>query len=59
MSKHPNRSWSIILQQAWMVRLRDKIKSQNGNPRQDDKKAELCKLLNKNGEMLVWFLMQV
>ena len=49
MSKHPNRSWSIILQQAWMVRLRDKIKSQNGNSRQDDKKAELCKLLNKTG----------
>ena len=27
MSKHPKRSWSIILQQAWTVRLREKVKN--------------------------------
>ena len=26
MQRHPDRSWSIILQQAWAIRLRDRIK---------------------------------
>ena len=30
MSRYPNRSWGIILQQAWSVRLKDKINHNNG-----------------------------
>ena len=38
MAKHTNRSWSIILQQAWAVRLKEKIKfAGNSTPRSDRK----------------------
>ena len=50
MSKHPKRSWSIILQQAWSVRLKDKIRagssSSHGQWRHEHKK-ELCKRFNR------------
>ena len=31
LSKFPGRSWSIILQQAWTLRLRDRLRIENGN----------------------------
>ena len=31
ISRHPYRSWSIILQQAWSVRLKDRIRNNNSN----------------------------
>ena len=51
MAKHPTRSWSIILQQAWAVRLREKIKSHSGGSTSDRdvRKADLCKQFNKTG----------
>ena len=46
MAKHTKRSWSIILQQAWAVRLKDKIKfAGNSTPRSDRK--DLCKRYNR------------
>ena len=47
MARHPTCSWSIILQQAWVVRLKDRLKmnwSGSGN-RPSDKK-EICKRFN-------------
>ena len=29
MARHPARSWSIILQQAWAMKLREKLRHQN------------------------------
>ena len=54
MSKHPTRSWSIILQQAWAVRLRDKLRfpqsgSASGVGNGQGKKQELCKQFNRTG----------
>ena len=31
LSRHPYRSWAIILQQAWTVRLKDRLRTNNGN----------------------------
>ena len=31
ISKHPNRSWAIILQQAWMMRLKDRLRFEVNN----------------------------
>ena len=48
MARHPTCSWSIILQQAWVVRLKDRLKmnwSGSGN-RPSDKK-EICKRFNR------------
>ena len=58
MARHPERSWSIILQQAWALRLRDKIAAQsfnsyvnnsNGNttPQGRPKVSEPCRRFNK------------
>ena len=42
--KHPGRSWGIILQQAWMVRLKDRVKFKGeGN----DKRNDICKMFNQ------------
>ena len=57
MAKHPKRSWSIILQQAWTVWLRDRIRSfgssAGGNSsnfqHNNDKKSDLCKRFTKFG----------
>ena len=35
ISKHPQRSWSVILQQSWAMRLKDKIMSGNGGNNSD------------------------
>ena len=48
MSKHPSRSWSIVLQQAWTVRLRDRLRNNLGASRSEEKQ-ELCKQFNKSG----------
>ena len=47
MSKYPKRSWSIILQQAWTVRLHDKVKAHSGNEKLSHSKNEICKMFNK------------
>ena len=59
LARHPSRSWSIILQQAWSLRLRDRIHghsyinsnhnvSNNGNSPQNKKKInEPCKRYNR------------
>ena len=57
MSKYPTRSWSIILQQAWNLRLRDKLKfEQSGTAAHTSMKGVLprsgvsqdyCKRYNK------------
>ena len=31
LSRYPNRSWAVILQQAWTMRLKDRNKHDNGN----------------------------
>ena len=48
MSHFPNRSWAIILQQAWTMYLKDRIKSSdtiyrgNGHNGQHKRKKEAC-----------------
>ena len=57
MSKHPERNWGIILQQAWSLRLKDRVSSgyhhgnhnhshnsSEGNSKNDsrDKEGEPC-----------------
>ena len=56
LANHPQRSWSLILQQAWSVRLREKIRF-NGNNNNGSgsgssssgKPNEFCKRLNQTG----------
>ena len=48
ISKFPQRSWAIILQQAWSMRLKDKLKEDTRNAFHNNKhgekrKGELCK----------------
>ena len=57
MGMFPNRSWSIILQQAWSIRLKDKLKFNSSDTRNfggaitpskhDDGWDNLCKRFNK------------
>ena len=54
MSCNPMRSWSVILQQAWALRLRDKISSggahvtsQGSGGHRDSKFNEPCKWYNR------------
>ena len=50
MSKHPQRSWSLILQQAWNLRLKDKIKHDNfsgDHHGRNQKSKEICKRFNR------------
>ena len=55
MAAYLKRSWSIILQQAWTLRLKDKIRFGEGNSRSgyttpgrsDDGWGNLCKRFNK------------
>ena len=48
MSKFPQRSWSIILQQAWNLRLKDKIRfnKHEGNGKPWVKNKEICQCFN-------------
>ena len=48
MSKHPQRSWAVILQQAWNLRLKDKIKFDNfQGDKSRPKSKEICKRFNR------------
>ena len=49
MSKYPERSWAVILQQAWNLRLKDKIRHELFNDRSShrQKSKEICKHFNK------------
>ena len=53
MSKHLQRSWAVILQQAWNLRLKDKIEFDNStNPDQNPKKSAK----DSTGENAIWEL---
>ena len=71
MSKHPQRSWAIILQMSWSFRLQDKIRptdkfqthNRNGqrNFHQGNKAAsenEPCRIFNR-GKCTIWCQVQV
>ena len=49
LARHPNRSWSIILQQAWVMRLKDRIRTNTGNHNSTggEHKKDICKRFNK------------
>ena len=57
MSKNPTRSWGIILQQAWSLRLRDRISNSNHSSNHNnhshnslgnrEKSSDICKRYNK------------
>ena len=63
LSKHPNRNWAVILQQAWSMKLRDRIPRTDGghkfvnhsgnnngyvnNDKGSFKSSDPCKLFNK------------
>ena len=48
MSKHPQRSWSVILQQAWNLRLKDKLRYEShGGDHSKGKSKEICKRFNR------------
>ena len=49
MSRHPQRNWSVILQQAWNLRLKDKLKFDNFADKAWGKSKEICKRFN-NGK---------
>ena len=56
MAKFTKRSWSIILQQAWMVRLREKIKISGSDYHNHGQKSagqhrqnDFCKQWNRTG----------
>ena len=46
-SLYPNRSWAVILQQAWSMCLKDRIHHQNHDPGRNGKKKEICRHFNK------------
>ena len=52
MSRFPNRNWSMILQQAWTLYLKDWIRygdrNQNGYSGGNKRKKEACKRFNKS-----------
>ena len=48
ISRHPTRSWAVILQQAWTMILKDRIKGDHWNQKGGKgKKPEICKRFNK------------
>ena len=47
MSHHPGRNWSIILQQAWNLRLKDKLKFDMAVDRPKGKSTDECKHFNR------------
>ena len=50
MANYPNRNWSVILQQAWTMYLKDRIRHDNKNPNfggSFKKHKEECKRLNR------------
>ena len=53
MSKFPQRSWGVILQQAWMIRLKDRVRHDYGNspnPSGENRRAKIrepCRRFNR------------
>ena len=47
MVRHPQCSWAIILQQAWNLRLKDKLKHESFSDRGHTKSKEICKQFNR------------
>ena len=55
ISRHPGRSWSVILQQAWTMLLKDRVKNNNSlfqkghlpGGKQNKKDREPCRRFNK------------
>ena len=47
IARHPYRSWAIILQQAWTMLLKDRIKFDNYTKGKQNGKKEICKCFNK------------
>ena len=47
MARHPQHSWAIILQQAWNLRLKDKLKHESFLDRGCNKSKEICKHFNR------------
>ena len=48
MSRHPQQSWSVILQQAWNLRLKDRLRFDSfGDQGRSPKSKEICKRFNK------------
>ena len=63
LSKHPERNWSVILQQAWSMKLRDRLPrsgenfsnhrssqqnyTSNSNQMSKSRRGDFCKLYNK------------
>ena len=45
--RHPQRSWAIILQQVWNLRLKDKLKHDSFTDRGHQKSKEICKRFNR------------
>ena len=50
LARHPKRSWAIILQQAWSVRLKDKLKhssQSSSHSNRSDSWKDICKRFNR------------
>ena len=47
VSHHPTRVWNVILQQAWTMILKDRLKHELGQNNQRGKKKEICKHFNQ------------
>ena len=44
---HPTRAWNVILQQAWTMLLKDRLRSDGGFKRNDKGRKEPCRRFNK------------
>ena len=62
ISRHPTRTWSVILQQAWTMILKDRVRGDNtffykgsfgggGNGKTNKKDREPCRCFNKGRYM--------
>ena len=47
IGRHPSRTWSVILQQAWTMLLKDRIKQHDGPHRRTGGKGEPCRRFNR------------
>ena len=47
MSHYPQRSWGVILQQAWSMYLKDRLRHEEFNKNGNKHKKEACKRYNK------------
>ena len=47
MARHPMRSWSVILQQAWNLRLSDRHRYEQTSERKSSKRRDICWRFNQ------------